>query len=164
MHTTNEKVSIMQKKARIYSIILVVILSLSVLTGCGNRKKLIGLISEFENGCNSMDVKAVLKTIDPRVANKYRIGVNIIEFFSGKSSDDMLGSVFSALPDEIGENGEEILKSITFDIEEVDVGDEDAEVITTMEYEIMGESYKRQVMFRCVYYIDDWYISSIEFI
>jgi len=38
----------MQIKARIYSIILVVILSLSVLTGCGNRKKLIGLFQNLK--------------------------------------------------------------------------------------------------------------------
>ena len=146
------------------SIILTTFVILGMLTGCGNRRKLVALISEFEDGCNSMDVKAVLNTIDPRVANKYRIGVSLIEFISGKSSDDMLGRVFKALPDEIGDNGEEIFKTITFDIEEVDVGNQAATVTAAMEYKIFGEVYKREVLFQCVYYMDEWYISSIDLV
>jgi len=152
----------MRKKTGLISIILAAVVIFGSMTGCGARGRLIELMSEFEYGCNTMDVKAVLKTIDPRVADKFRFGVSLIELFSGKSSDEIIGSIFKNLPDEFSDNGEEIFTTVSFEAEAIDIGDDSAELTAVMEYEILGESYKREVVFRFVYYIDDWYISSIE--
>lgn len=154
----------MQKKPRLITIIFSTILILCMMTSCGNRGRMLQVISDFEDGCNSLDVKAILETIDPRISNKYKVAVTVIEFFSGHSSEELIGTVFNNLPEEFNESSEEILSSIVIDVETIEIDDDTAKVTAVMEYELMGQHLKREVLFRCVYYIDDWYISSIEFI
>ena len=151
-------------RTRAIYVILVVVMCLGMMTSCGNRGKLLRVISDFEDGCNSLDVKEILDTIDPRVSDKFKFAVTVIEFFSGQSSNDLVNTIFQNLPDEFSDNSEEILSSIAIDVETIEIDDDTADVTAVLEYDVLGTHYKREVLFTCVYYIDDWYISLVRFI
>lgn len=154
----------MKTRVRFFSVILTAVLALSMMTGCSDRGRILNLISDFEEGCNSLDVKEILDTIDPRISDKFKFVVDVIEFFSGQSSDEMVSELFDNLPDEFSDNSEEIFSSIEIDVSDIEIDDDSAEVKTILEYDVLGTHYKREAVFTCVYYIDDWYISSIRFI
>ncbi len=144
---------------RLIAMMLSAAVMIALLTGCSDDNRLTERVAEFEEGCNTLDVEQILDTFDPRVSGKYRMGLDLMEIVSGKSTEELLGSIIGVIPSDV--DREEVLSLVTFEVETMDIGEETAEVLTVMEYELMGREYKYHVIFHCVYYIDDWYISYI---
>lgn len=152
---------------RIICLILVAVMMLTVFCGCGksgSKKDIGNLILEFEYACNTLDIDALLDCITPQISSGVKTVFGLLGTFSDMDNEEIFDYITNALTSEDGLDGTEFFSSIKIEVKDVTFEDETAFVDCYVSYEINKEEMKREACFTCVYYTEEWYISSFSFI
>lgn len=154
----------MKRKIIIVVFILVLTVCLSMITACSGKQKnkIESLIAEFEYACNTSDIEAILNTITPKVSDKIKLAFGIYGMFSDQDTSEVLDSISEAIVGDSELDGKDFLSSIKIDVGDITIDEENAVVKAKVQYVIAGEEYKKDAEFKCVYYLEEWYISSLK--
>ena len=149
---------------RIAVFALVITVCLGMMTACNGKQKdeIESVIAEFEYACNTSDAEAILNTITPKVSDKLKLALGIYGMFSDQDTSEVLESISDVLVGDSDLDGNDFLSSIKIDVGEISIDEESAVVEAKVQYVIAGEEYKREAKFKCVYYLEEWYISSLN--
>lgn len=154
----------MKSTGRFVALIMAFVMCFLTLTACNGKQKneINSVIAEFEYACNTLDVEAILNTLTPKVADKIKLALGIYGLFSDQDTSEVLESISEALIGDSELDGDDFFSSIKIEIGEITVDDESAVAEAKVQYIIAGEEYKKAAEFKCVYYLDEWYISSLK--
>ena len=153
----------MKTAHRIAALVLLVALILGCLTGCsGDRRKINGLLAEFQRACNSLDIDSILECIDPRTADVIKLAVGLYGLFSDQDTGEALRNISEALIGGLALRDSEFFLSIKIDPKEIRINGEEAIVSAAVQYTVNGETYDRLAEFLCVDYLEKWYISRFD--
>lgn len=154
----------MKGTARLVAFILALAMCFLSLTACSGKQKseIKSVIAEFEYACNTLDVEAILNTINPKVSDKIKLALGIYGLFSDQDTGEVLESISEALIGDSELDGSDFFSSIKIEVGEITVDEESAVAEAKVQYIIAGEEYKKAAEFKCVYYLDEWYISSLK--
>lgn len=150
---------------RFVSLILVLVMCFLTMTACGDKKQkneIESVIAEFEYACNTLDVEAILNTLNPKVADKIKLALGIYGMFSDQDTSEVLESISDALIGDSSLDGNDFFSSIKIEVGDITIDEESAIAEAKVEYIIAGEEYKKAAEFKCVYYLEEWYISSFK--
>lgn len=151
-------------KKKVKGIVAVLILAVMLLsfTGCKTNFEIKGLINNFENACNKMDINGILDCITPKVSEKVKMAVGIAEIFTDKSTEELLDSLSEAILGSRWEGGIDFFKSLEIKVGDIMANGTAASVKTTVRYGTADEKKAKEATFNCVYYAEKWYIESIS--
>lgn len=142
-----------------------VVLLLVIVFGVGVGKKVYqagkieDTLTEMTYACNNMDADALLAVIDPEVADPLRMWAAL----GGVNKNEVMGSIFTAICDLSGNvDMEQVLKSITYDVEDVEIEGEYARVTADCTMTVNGEEFARYVTCYLQNIRDKWYIMDME--
>ena len=145
--------------------VAVVAVILVLIFGIGAGKKLYqagkieDTISELSYACNNMDADALLDVIDPEVADPLRMWAAVGDV----NKNEVMGSIFTAICELSGDvDVEQVLSSITYDVEDVQIEDEYAMVTADCTMTVNGEEFARYVTCYLQNIRDKWYIMDME--
>ncbi len=149
---------------RFVSLTLLLVVCFLTMAACDGKQKneIKSVVAEFEYACNTLDVEAILNTINPRVADKIKIALGIYGLFFNQDTSEVLESISEALIGDSELDGNDFFRSIEIEVREISLDEESAVAEAKVQYIIAGEEYKREAEFKCVYYLEEWYISSFE--
>lgn len=149
-------------KKRFALLFVVVMASMTLLTGCksGDKKECLYVIEEFQYACNNLDVDAMLRCMDPDVADPIRI----VLAMSGMDASEQLGQLVDAMLSDVSEGEEgasQILGSIVIEPKDVEVGKKTAVAYCRISFSVNGVDVVRFVDISLRIHDDTWYITSI---
>lgn len=154
----------MKRTARTVALALIIVMAIASLSGCGkSEEQITNLLAEFEYSCNTLDIEAMLECVEPSTADKIKIALSIYGMFADKSTSEVLNDISEGLIGDSALDGNDFFSSIKIDIKDMKVKGEEAVVSAFVEYKINGETFNRIADFKCVYYIEKWYISEFSF-
>lgn len=141
---------------------LLAVCMLLSLTACKtNTLQIKDTLTEFEYACHNLDLKAMLKCIDPDISDTIRLGLSAVGALTGKDTDDLLDmaveAVFGADYDP-----EEFLSRITVTEPKVKIKKKNATVDCKIGFELGGDTFQKGAIIRMRKVEDQWYISGIE--
>lgn len=150
--------------------LLVFILTISMvlgLTGCSSKKAQIkDTLSEFEYACRNLDTKAMLRCIDPDIADPIRLFFIGLSVITEKDYEDLVNALFDIRDNELTDRLEakQFLSSITFTDLKIKAKRKTATVKCKTNFEIVGEQFRRNTTIKMIRDEDDdkWYISSFN--
>ena len=132
------------------------------LTACKtNVSQIKDTLTEFEYACHNLDLKAMLKCIDPEISDPIRLALSAFGAVTGKDTDDLLDmaveSVFGADYDP-----EEFLSRISVTDPKLKIKKKNATVDCKIGFELGGDTFEKGAVIRLRKVEDKWYISGIE--
>lgn len=155
----------MKRMQRIIAVLLVALVLVLSMSGCGKSSKIKDTIREFEYACQNLDLDAILDTIDPYVADPIRLALALYSGVAGEDYEDMLEDVVDSL---IGAafgdryDPKEFLDTIRITDIKVKTKGSTATVTCELNFEIAGEQFRRDATIYMVEEDDAWYISGID--
>ena len=153
----------MKRMVRAIALVMILVFALASLTGCGkNKEEITNLLTEFEYACNTLDVNAILECITPKKADTIKLALGIYGMFTDKDTNEVLNDISERLIGDFELDGNDFFSSIKIAVDDIAVEDEDAIAYTTVEYKINGADYKKPAEFKCVYYMEKWYVSKFD--
>ena len=154
----------MKKSIVIFLSVLLVVICIIPLSGCGNENdKIQNLMNEFEYSCNTLNVDGILDCIHPDISNKIKAAMGIVGLFSGQGSDEMLEAISSALTSNGKVDAESFFSSIKIEVKEINSNDTSGTAKVGLTYKIGAEEIVSETIFECSKYNDKWYINSLSF-
>lgn len=155
----------MRKTIRIIAIALVVVALVTLLSACSkNKEQISNLLAEFEYSCNTLDVEAILNCINPSTADKIKLALGIYGMIADKSTTEVLDDISESLIGDSSLDGNDFFSSIKIETRDVKVDGDEAIASASVEYKINGETFNRMADFKCIYYMEKWYISKFSFV
>ncbi len=155
----------MRNIVRIATILLSALIFCMCLSGCNkNDEQITNLLAEFEYSCNTLDVDAMLNCISPSTADKIKLVISIYGMISDKNTSEVLDDISASLIGDSSLDGNDFFSSIKIDVKDIKEDGEEAVASAYVEYKINGETYNRIADFKCVYYMEKWYISKFSFV
>lgn len=133
-----------------------------VLCGCTtNTSQIKDTLTEFQYACHNLDLKAMLRCIDPEISDPIRLGLSAYGAVTGEDTDDLLGKAVAAV---FGTSfdAKEFLDRLTVKEPKVKVKKKNATVTCKLGFLVGGESFERKTTIRLRKVEDKWYISGIE--
>lgn len=117
------------------------------------------VVSELRYACNNLDADALLNVINPSVADPLRLATAL----TGANNNEILESVFTGLNSDLEEvDLEQILRSITYEIREIQWESPIALVRTTCTVTVNGETFTRDIYLYMEKISGSWYIMDLE--
>lgn len=151
---------------KIVSVLLVVCMMFS-LTACSliDSMKVKSLLGDFQEACNLTDINTALTYIDPNVADKIKLAADIVGMFTNKTDEELFLDLAALLTRE-SFNDVNFFTTLNIDVQEVIVAEDGASAIakTIVTYDLLGEQNIKEAEFSCIYYAEQWYISSFTFV
>lgn len=151
-------------KKTIAKLLVCVLMTSMILTGCGNadKKECKEVLKEFQYACNNIDVNSMLDCMDPDIADPIRI------LISAAGADpteclDMFSDILWYGLNESESGAEEVLTSLVIEPEEVEVEDNYAVVYCKMSCMADGVEVVRFADAEMKLHNDSWYIMEIYF-
>lgn len=148
-------------KRRITAVLAIITLLAVLMTGCGDKSEIKGVISDFEKACNKLDLNDMLECIDPAISGPIKMATGIVGLFSNTNSDEMLERLSDILTSGTAGGGKDFFSSIEITVDDIDISGDKAEVGATLKYTVAGEDHETETVFKCVKSEDEWYISSL---
>lgn len=142
--------------------VLLAVCMLLPLTACKtNASQIRDTLSEFESACHSLDLRGMLRCIDPDISEPIRLGLGAVGALTGQDTNDLLDmavkSVFGANYDP-----EEFLSRITVTDPKLKIKKKNATVDCKIGVELGGDTFQKGAVIRMRKVEDQWYISGIE--
>lgn len=155
----------MKKTVRITVFLLSIVMICMCFSGCSKHdEQITNLLAEFEYSCNTLDVEAMLNCISPSTADKIKFAIGIFGMISDKNTSEVLDDISASLIGDSSLDGNDFFSSIKIDVNDIEVDEDEAVVSAYVEYKINGETYNKIAEFKCVYYMEQWYISKFSFV
>lgn len=151
----------MKKLIMSFMLAFTLLFSSQVMAGCsGNKTEILNTIDEFEYACSNLDIKAMLKTIDPEIGDPIRLILAVVGHLNEEEYSDLIDSLFSGITD-ISDNSvkaTDILKTIEITDEKVS----GSKVECKINFTIAGETFTQKAKIKLKEIEDKWYIMSIS--
>lgn len=157
----------MRKNKRFLCLIAVLMLTLQF-TACGGSAKneCQNVLDEFEYACNELDVDAMLRCINPEIADPIRIGLALYTHITDQDTEDIVDDIGSVLISSIGEmniDAEELFQSMELEIKKLEVKGKNAVAYVDINFETLGIEVEKYGEFDLKKVEDTWYIESFAF-
>lgn len=154
----------MKKAAKMVIFTLILTICFGMMTSCGVKQKhdIKNVIEEFEDACNKTDVEAILNTVDPKISDMIKLALGVYGMFSEQDTGEILARISNALVGDSELDGNDFFSSIQIDVREVFLEEDNAVAKAEVQYMIAGNEYRREAEFECMYYLEEWYISSLK--
>lgn len=156
----------MKTGIRLVSLMLVLAVFVSCFAGCSRAEREIkSVIDEFQYCCNEEDIEGMLDTIEPDISDKVKKLAGGLGKLLGKDTSDMLESLFGLIMGDLFVvDFSDFCKNMILDVQEITVDEEGEKAVVSaiMTYEMNGETYSEEVEIKCVYDMEQWYISRIS--
>jgi hypothetical protein len=155
------------KKVLCYLITILLIGTMTMgITGCTSKASEIkDTLSEFEYACRDLDVNAMLKCIDPDIADPIRLGLALVSTFTDADYEDLVDGLFDNIgTSEFGSsfNAEDFLSTISVSDAKLKIKKQNATVTCKINFELAGEQFKRDATIKMIKKDDKWYICSFD--
>lgn len=154
----------MKKKA----VILTMALALLVvsLTGCGETKKCINTLKEFQYACNNLDLNAMLDCINPEIADPIRVIIATWSKLTEQDKDELIDGLVSEVIEGLDEQDidvKEFLPLMEIEPKDFQIKKNNAYVRCKVTAVISGVQVKRYLDIYMRKFDGDWYIQYLEF-
>ena len=150
-----------KKMVKAVALVMVVVLLVS-LGGCGQKGDIKKLMSRFETACQSLDVEGIMDCLDPTIIKPLRsiLGILGMGDLSGALGDviDALG--LTGIPDI---SSVDALQDLRLTPTDYSFGSDKTSCAVTTEiaYTLGGQEYTATVVLNCIQVDDVWYIGGI---
>lgn len=156
----------MKKKETFFCLIMVLMLILQ-LAACGNEKdECRNVLDEFEYACNELDADAMLRCINPKIADPIRLGLSLLTHMTDKDIDDYVDEIAESLietMDEVNIDATELFHSMKLEVTKVKAKGKKALAYVNITFETMGVEMEKYGVFQMIQVDDIWYIESFSF-
>lgn len=146
-----------------YIVCLLIIGMLFSLSACSSGEEEIqATLTDFVRACQDLDVKAMLKCIDPAIARPVSNGLSLVGLFTDIDSENLIEDVFDLLFDK-DVDPSEFLSGIQFSNLKIEQDGDEAIVKCILTAEISGEQLEYKTEIDMIQEEDHWYISNVRF-
>lgn len=156
----------MKKNKKFMCLIMVLMLILQ-LTACGSEKEECqNVLDEFEYACNELDVDAMLRCINPQIADPIRLGLSLFTHLTDKDVEDYVDEIAESLidtMDEVNIDATELFHSMELEVTKVKAKGKKASAYVNITFETMGIGMEKYGVFQMIQVDDIWYIESFSF-
>lgn len=148
------------RKIVVYVCLFAILVSTVVsFSGCGAKSEIKSLIKNYEKACNELDFNSILECVDPRVSDSLNMAADFVGMFTDMNADELFERLAGLLSSS-KYGGKEFFSTIKIDIQDIEVEEKDATVSAIVTYTVGGTEYVREATFKCIYYVEEWYIST----
>lgn len=169
MTVLEDQMKIKQKLLRSAALLLTFVMLSVMLTGCGEKGKVKGLIADFESACQSADLDAVLDCIDPQVTSPLKSVMGLLGIDTSKVSElvrlvigtDLFNDYdLSALPNT--DNLKTQLSTLTIKPTSYTFNSakDECRVKVTYSGSLFGEDFSEEGELSCVLRGETWYLAA----
>ena len=154
------------KKLAVRSVCVALVLSLLLsLSACGQSLGVRRTIASFQAACNELNVEDALACLDPSISGVLNFGAGLIGAITGKSTEELFGSLSKLLGENADSFGIESFKTLDIKVTDVATNEETADAKATLTYTgLDGSEQVHDVTIRLK--CDDegeWLISGVSF-
>lgn len=155
------------KNKRFICLIVVLLLTFQF-TACGGsaKKECQNVLDEFEYACNELDVDAMLRCINPEIADPLRIGLALYTHVTDQDIEDTVDDIGAALISSMSEvniDAEELFQSMKLETEKIKSKGKNAVAYVKIQFETLGIEVEKYGEFDLRKVEDNWYIESFAF-
>lgn len=134
---------------------------LALLAGCGGKSGVNDTISQFESACHTLDVKGMLKCIDPTIAKPILGAMDLFGVEDTTGTLDQLAGVLD-LFDDAGQTTAGVIRSLRLKPNNYVFNDAKDKCTVTAELSY-GDGGSRVVILQMVCKDECWYIADMDF-
>lgn len=150
-----------QTMHRVAAVLLLAVMMLTLLTGCGAKGKAKETIANFESACQALDVRGMLECINPTISKPVLTAMNLLGVEDTSSTLTELVGILGMF-EGAGEKTEEFVQSIEIKPDDFEFNDDKDECTVTAELSY-GEDNTETITIDLVLKDEVWYISGIDF-
>lgn len=146
---------------RLCAVILMTVMLLTLLTGCGAKSDIKKTISTFESACQELDVKGMLECMNPIISKPILGAMNL---FGVEDTSGLLDKLVGTLSffEAAGNATEEFIQSIEITPNDF-AFNSDKDECTVLAELSCGEENTKTITINLVLRDEIWYISDIDF-
>lgn len=155
----------MKKNRRFICLVVLLVMAVQ-LTACGGKEECRNVLDEFEYACNELDVDAMLRCINPEIADPIRLGLALFVNVTDTDIEDIVDQVAEILissMDEVNIDASEMFHSMELETTKIKVKGKNASVYVNISFETMGMEMEKYGVFQMIQVNDTWYIESFSF-
>ena len=149
-------------------ILLLLLATLLLLSACGGKKQACqNVLDEFEYACNELDVDAMLRCVNPRIADPIRLGLALFTNLTDTEVEDLVDQIASALIDSTDEtdvNAEDLFQSMKMETTKIKVKGRNAAAYVNIQFQTLGVDMEKYGKFDLVKVNDTWYIDCFTWL
>ncbi len=149
----------MNKKLIRAAALMLAIVLLAAIAGCGDKRGVEQLLDDFESACRSLDIEAMLGCVDPDIAEPV---LNLMKIFGIDDTAGTLDEIAGILGffGDTGDSAEELISSIKIEPGKYEFNDDGSECSVTAKISCGDES--GTVIIECIEDKGSWYISGFD--
>lgn len=146
---------------RTAAVILMAVMMLTLLAGCGAKSDVKKTISNFESACQALDVRGMLECFNPTIANPILTAMNLLGVEDTNGALEELVGILGIF-EGAGEKTEEFVQSIKIDPNDYTFNDDKDKCTVTAELSY-GAKNPKLITIDLMLKDEVWYISDIDF-
>lgn len=146
---------------RAAAVVVLAAMMLTLLTGCGAKSGVKATISNFEDACHALDVRAMLECVNPTVAKPILTAMNLFGIGDTSGTLEELVGVLGIF-EGAGDKTEEFVQSIQIKANEFEFNSDKSKCSVSAELSY-GEDKTEEITINFVLKDEVWYISGIDF-
>lgn len=146
---------------RVAAVLVLAVMMMALLTGCGAKGEVKKTISNFETACHALDVRAMLECVNPTISKPILAAMDLfgMEDTSG-ALDELVGIL--GIFEGAGEKTTEFVQSVKIKPVDYTFNADKDECIVVAELSY-GEEKTENITMEMVLKNEVWYISGINF-
>ncbi len=151
----------MKKMKRIVSLVLVVVVIIGSLSGCGGKGKINEVLDNFESACNSFDVSEILDCIDPQYAGPVRDIYDLYRIVAREKAEESFAELIQKIFG-VKYDPSDFLGDLKIEDRIIKSSGRRSTVRCVLAFKMAGELFRRDAIIKLKKLKDTWYITGIE--
>lgn len=146
---------------RVAAVLVLAVMMMALLTGCGAKGEVKKTISNFETACNSLDVRAMLECVNPTLSKPILAAMDLFGMEDTSGALDELVGLLGIFPG-AGDKTAEFVKAVKIKPVDFTFNEDNDECIVVAELSY-GLGKTENIAMEMVLKNEVWYISGINF-